>query len=88
MNKENFAFIGNVICQISGDTEVNTFQFPKVENWDSSNLKGFTKQESSLDGVDFEWINQSGDGDWGYQGTLAIEIPMSDGYFIVIKYFD
>jgi len=83
----DFEFIGKVVLYISGDTDIN-YQFPRIKSIDSSDLKGFTKQESNINGVDFEWIKQQGDADWGFAGTLAIEIPLSDGHYIFIDYCD
>lgn len=83
----NLEFIGRVILHISGDTDIN-YQFPRIKNVDSSDLKFFREQESNIEGVETEWVSQSGDGDWGYTGTIAIKIPLSDGYYIFIDYCD
>lgn len=83
----NFEFLGRVVYQLSNDTDFH-YELPKIENWDGSNLKEFEKQPSELGGVDFEWVRNSGCAEYGFHGIIAIEIPLSDGYFIVINWFE
>lgn len=53
--------------------ELNSFSF-----------KDFDHQPSCYSDIDFEYIRQSGDGDYGYYGTLVF--PVSGEMLLVVEY--
>lgn len=61
------------------------YSFPKIIN--GFDISEFTKQVcDNLDGVDFVYIDQHGDGDYGFYGQVAYKL-LEDTY-LVIEYTD
>ncbi len=59
---------------------------PRIVKRDDFDLTGYSGQESGFDGVDTEWVRQSGPGycDDDYSGTLVV--PIDADHFFVVDY--
>lgn len=64
-----------------------SFDNPRVVAAKDLNLSEFSKQESDIPGVEFEYVDQSGPGFCGddYWGRFAV--PLSGNRFFVVDYW-
>jgi hypothetical protein len=75
--------LSKLFNEIQKDQEGMFATFPKLLHKNNIDLVGFSKQESDYDGIDFEYVNQSGCADYGFHGSMAV--PFGD-YFILFTY--
>lgn len=66
------------------DLKEYSLAFPTVDRTES--LSGFEPQKSDIEGVDIEYVNQSGCGDYGHHGQIAI--PFGDGRLCLVFGFN
>ena len=70
----DYELIGKIISELQQSDDFNNYCnfFPTLEM--APDLRSYQKQDSDLESVEHEWINQSGGGDWGVSGTMAYNI--------------
>ena len=77
----------HIILELMNDniTEEFNYSFPKIVT--GLDIGKFTKQPcDNLEGVDFEYVNQNGDGDYGFYGQIAYKL--FEDIFLVFDYSD
>lgn len=75
--------LSKLFNEIQNDQEEVFATFPKLLHKNDVDLNGFNKQKSDYEGVEFEYVNQSGCADYGFHGVMAIPF---DDYFIIFTY--
>jgi hypothetical protein len=76
------SIVAAVCNELTSTGHTHTPRFAVKEQFD---LSGFKKQESGYDGVEHEWVRQTGPGLAGddYQATVAV--PIGDGLLFVVE---
>ncbi len=77
--------LAKLINEINSDQDGMNAAFPKMIHKDEIDLSGFSEQKSSYENIESEYIDQSGDCDYGFYGVLAV--PFGD-FYIVFKYWE
>ena len=74
-----------LINEIQDDQKSFNARFPNIISKDDVDLSNYSEQKSDYSGVEFEYVNQSGDGDYGFHGKVAV--PFED-IFIVFDFYE
>ncbi|AUR06890.1 hypothetical protein [Phaeobacter inhibens] len=75
----------SIIAAVCDEMNANGYtDRPRIVRRADFDLSKFDEQESDYDGVETEWVNQSGPGILGddFQGTLAVPID-ADRLFVI-----
>ena len=80
----NLEQIAALINEIKDDQSGMCASFPEMKEASSVDLTGFSEQASVYTGVDVEYVNQSGCGDYGFHGQIAV--PVGESYLIIWDY--
>lgn len=75
----------NLLNEIQKDQSTMNATFPQIVEREGFDLSEFIEQASEYSGVDEEYVDQSGCGDYGFHGRMAI--PFMDK-LIVFRFWD
>lgn len=70
---------------IKADLDGFNVKLPEIVLASEFDLSRFEDQSCDIDGIDIEYVDQHGDGDNGYYGTIAY--PFNE-YVILVEYFE
>lgn len=75
----------NLLNEIQKDQSAMNAAFPQIFEREGFDLSGFIEQDSDYSRVDKEYVDQSGCGDYGFHGRMAIPF---ENKLIVFNYWE